>query len=97
MRILGVIKAFHLTLQKIRQMILKQLLVVIVIVAIAIFLLNIKMLFKKNGRLEKSCTAKHRVLHQKGLDGCTSCSKNPTECAIDEKEHHEFIHKKVRV
>ena len=72
-------------------MFLKQLLLFIIIIAIAVILLNVKAFFKKNGKLEKSCTAKHRLLHAKGLD-CEGCNKGPMQCSIDEKEHDTYIH-----
>lgn len=47
---------------------------------------SVKILFKKNGRFEKTCTAKHRVLHEKGID-CDNCSSDPLSCELDKKEH----------
>ncbi len=72
-------------------MFLKQLLLFIIIIAIAVILLNIKALFRKNGRLEKSCTAKHRLMHEKGIE-CSNCAADPTVCEQDNKEHDSFIH-----
>lgn len=77
-------------------MFLKQLILFIILTGVAVLLLNIKMFFKKKGKLEKSCTAKHRMMHQKGIDKCESCSNSPMECERDEKEHHEFVHKVQR-
>lgn len=72
-------------------MFLKQLLLFIVIVGVAVFLLNIKAIFRKNGRLERSCTAKHRMMHEKGIE-CSNCAADPTVCDLDIKEHDSFIH-----
>ncbi len=76
-------------------MFLKTLLLVIAIVGIAMLMLNVKALFKKNGKLEKSCTAEKRIMHQKGVDACGSCELGPMECSRDKKEHFENVHKKV--
>jgi hypothetical protein len=73
-------------------MFIKQLLVFIVLIGLAVLLLNIKAIFKKKGKLEKSCTAKHRLLHEKGLD-CESCNKGPMQCSIDDKEHQTHHHR----
>ncbi|MBC8342912.1 MAG: hypothetical protein ISR55_08705 [Bacteroidetes bacterium] len=67
-------------------MFLKQLIFFILLVGISVFLLNIKALFRKNGKLEKSCTSKHRLMHEKGLD-CEGCEKGPMECDLDKREH----------
>lgn len=72
-------------------MFIKTLLLFIVFVGIAVFLLNIKAVFKKNGKLEKSCTAKHRLLREKGIE-CASCGSDPLTCGLDQKEHDDFIH-----
>ncbi|MEA3497260.1 MAG: hypothetical protein U9R42_14630 [Bacteroidota bacterium] len=73
-------------------MFLKQLLVFIVVMAIVVFLFSLKILFKKKGRFDRSCTAKHRILHEKNLD-CKSCNIGPMEHKLDEKEHHSFVRK----
>ncbi|MBT4729632.1 MAG: hypothetical protein HN921_09955 [Bacteroidetes bacterium] len=67
-------------------MFIKQLVLFIILIGLAVFLLNIKAVFKKKGKLEKSCTAKHRLMHEKGLD-CEGCNKGPMQCSIDDNEH----------
>ena len=67
-------------------MVFKLILISIALVGIAFLLFSVKILIKKNGRFEKSCTAKHRVLHQKGID-CTNCGKDPMTCEVDNREH----------
>ena len=74
-------------------MLFKTILVFIVVVGLSVLLMNIKMFFKKNGKLEKSCTAKHTALSQKGIDSCVSCESSPMECGLDQKEHDQYIHK----
>lgn len=76
-------------------MFLKTLLVFVVIIGLAVLLLNVKALFKKNGKLEKSCTAEKRVMHKNGIDACAACEAGPLECKIDKKEHFENVHKKI--
>jgi hypothetical protein len=71
-------------------MLFYQILFIIVLTGIAVFLLNVKVIFKKNGEFEKSCTAKHRLLKEKGID-CTNCSHDPLVCKRDDDEHHSFL------
>ena len=35
-------------------------------------------------------------MHNKGIDKCDSCGEDPLECELDEKEHHEYVHKTTR-
>jgi|GEM_PF-1988676 len=67
-----------------------QIVLFIVLVAIAVFLLNIKTIFKKGGQLEKSCTAKHRMMDEKGIN-CESCGMDPMSCKQDNIEHQKFL------
>ncbi len=73
-------------------LLLKTIAVFAVVVGISVALMNIKMFFKRNGKLEKSCTAKHRVLKSKGIEDCETCGQNPLECSLDNQEHDAFIH-----
>lgn len=62
----------------------------IVLVGLAVLLLNVKTILRKNGQMEKSCTAKHRMMNEKGIS-CESCGMDPLTCSIDDKEHEQFL------
>ncbi|HPD66145.1 MAG TPA: hypothetical protein P5050_11315 [Bacteroidia bacterium] len=69
---------------------LLQILFFVALVGIAVFLLNVKTIFKKGGQMEKSCAAKHRMMDAKGIS-CESCGMDPMTCGLDDKEHEQFL------